>query len=69
MAWKFRLSSRSNFASSRACRSQAARLLSCLIDSKSSTWATPTILLIILAAPNPRVSWNRSFINFSCTSY
>lgn len=44
--WKFFLSFRSILAKLRASRSQSARLAASLIDSKSSTWATPTILLI-----------------------
>jgi len=49
MTWpmesNWRLPLRSIFARLRARRSQYARLLGSAIDSKSSTWATPTILL------------------------
>jgi len=45
MDWNFFLSLRTIFARSRACCSHLARLLASVIDSKSSTWATPTILL------------------------
>lgn len=47
MLVNFRLSLRRIFATSRALCSQAALLLASLIDSKSSTCATPTILLLI----------------------
>lgn len=46
MVWNLLLSFRSIFAKLRASRSQSARLAASLIDSKSSTWATPTILLV-----------------------
>lgn len=45
MPWNFRLSFRSSLAKSRARLSQSALTPASAIDSKSSTWATPTILL------------------------
>jgi len=46
MELNFRLSLRRILARLRARPSQSARLVASAIDSKSSTWATPTILLL-----------------------
>jgi len=48
MPSNFVLSLRSILAKLRAFRSQVARLTASVMDSKSSTWATPTILLSII---------------------
>lgn len=72
IAWKFLRSLRSNFAPSRARCSQSARFLASVIDSKSSTCATPTILLSIRRCPTnealiirvkkPNRNYNKNFV-------